>query len=226
MISTYSKKIITYSKTKEANDANLGAPPSPNELRGQHKRGGPNGSTSKATEKLEGRIDGDVGRKSDEKGSDGHDEAGEEQHVLAAERRISQRGQQEAAKQTASEEHRSGKARDGGVGALQAPVRHHGGLCGPVPGPRAFWEVADCVGVGSLACIAGLLGAAPRRRGVGEDADEGLLGVKDPREGDEDRLEELGPVELAYAEFDCGPQRGMLLVSWRWWWLWFLCVRR
>lgn len=49
--------------------------------------------------------------------------------------------------------------------------------------------------------------------GVGEYTDEGLLGVENPSEGNEDCLEELRPVEVADAFFDC--------VVEGWWWFGF-----
>lgn len=47
----------------------------------------------------------------------------------------------------------------------------------------------------------------PRWQCVGEDAEEGLLGVEEPSEGNENGLEELGPIEVTNAVFYCGVKR-------------------
>ena len=51
----------------------------------------------------------------------------------------------------------------------------------------------------------------PWRLCIGEDADEGLLSIKDPRKGDKNGLEELCAIEFSDAVFDCGVEGRMMM---------------
>jgi len=175
----------------EAGHAHRVAPPLADELRGQDERARAHHGAAEPGHEPQRGVRPHVRRERGEHAGDGHGHQGREQHLLAPEERVRERGEQEPSRQAAGEERRRRERHEGRAAALERPLGDHRRLGRPVPRPRARRERARRGrGCGRRAGRRGAR-AVPLRLRVREHGDEHLLRVEGPRECQQDGLQQL-----------------------------------